>query len=365
MADPPAASGRVTEFAHVMRVGIDCRKIRDFGIGTHIHGLVHGLSELGGDDDYIAFVAAADRDLVPSGFETVVVNVPNYSVRELFAMRRAIDRARLDLYHSPHFVVPLTSRPVVSTLHDVTLFRFPPKNPIGGLYVRFMTRRAARKSVRILTVTNAAKNDLVSVLHCDPARIVVIPNGIDDPFFRSHEPDRTHGRYFLFVGNDKRHKNVDTLVTAFEEVRRGHPSLTLVIVGAPFERFCGRDGVHVAGFVTTERLASLYRGAIALVIPSLEEGFGLPAAEAMASGTAVITSEAPALVEITGDAALHVDARSPAALQEAMIRLANDDALRARLGAAGVERAREFTWARCAAATRDVYRAVHAAKSRI
>jgi len=90
-------------------------------------------------------------------------------------------------------------------------------------------------------------------------------------------------------------------------------------------------------------------------MPSIEEGFGLPAVEAMACGTAVITSNAPALVEITGDAALHVDARDANALAGAMIRVANDDALRRDLASRGIARARQFTWRRCAEATRRAY----------
>ena len=112
-----------------------------------------------------------------------------------------------------------------------------------------------------------------------------------------------------------------------------------------------------AGFVSNEELASLYRGALALVLPSSEEGFGLPAAEAMASGTAVITSTNAALVEVTGDAALHVDANDVDALASAMLRVASDDAFRGALGSLGLERARRFTWRRCAEITRAAYRA--------
>jgi glycosyltransferase involved in cell wall biosynthesis len=120
--------------------------------------------------------------------------------------------------------------------------------------------------------------------------------GIDPVFFNPREFDRTHDRYFLYVGNDKPHKNVQALLRAFAVVRQRGPSLGLILAGAAFERFRDQPRVHLAGFVTTHHLAALYRGAIALVIPSLEEGFGLPAAEAMAAGTAVITSTAPALL---------------------------------------------------------------------
>ncbi|HEX2121551.1 MAG TPA: glycosyltransferase, partial [Thermoanaerobaculia bacterium] len=103
---------------------------------------------------------------------------------------------------------------------------------------------------------------------------------------------------------------------------------------------------------------ALYRSATALVLPSVEEGFGLPAAEAMACGTAVVTTTAPALMEITGDAALHVDARDDAAMAAAMLRVARDESLRASLAARGAERARALTWTRCAELTRAAYESI-------
>jgi glycosyltransferase involved in cell wall biosynthesis len=221
-----------------------------------------------------------------------------------------------------------------------------------------MLHRGVEKSARVCTVSEAAKRQIVAATACAPEKIVVAPNGIDRVYFEPHQPDRAHGRYFLCVGNDKPHKNLDGLMLAFETVRREEPALNLVMTGAPFDRFRGRPGVLLAGFVTPGHLASLYRGAIALVIPSLEEGFGLPAAEAMACGTAVITSDAEALVEITADASLHVDARSPESLAAAMLRVASDEVLRSCLAAAGRERARLFTWERCATETRAVYRTV-------
>jgi glycosyltransferase involved in cell wall biosynthesis len=115
--------------------------------------------------------------------------------------------------------------------------------------------------------------------------------------------------------------------------------------------------VIASGFLGQPELASLYRNALALVQPSIEEGFGLPAAEAMASGTAVITSNAPALVEVTGDAALHADAKSAEAIAAAMLRIISDSAERESLARSGIARARAFTWTRLAEVTRDAYRA--------
>ena len=321
-----------------LRIGIDARKIAEFGIGTYIRNLLRELVALG--DEYVAFAPAGA--VLPRGVEHVVVDAPHYSVRELVAVGRAADRARLDLFHAPHYVAPLTGVPLVVTVHDLIHLRHP--NPLARLYARTMIGRAVRKARRVLTVSETVKREIEATFGA--RNVVVAPNGVDHmdglkPVL--HEACS----YFLFVGNDKPHKNVDALVDAAKRI-----GTELVLAGASFERFRGR--ATLAGFVSDDELAALYRGAIALVMPSAEEGFGLPAAEAMACGTAVITSRAAALVEITGDAALHVAATADA-LADAMSRVARDASLRASLIARGAERASEFTWRRCATITRRAY----------
>jgi glycosyltransferase involved in cell wall biosynthesis len=326
-----------------MRIGIDCRKIADFGIGTYIRGLLHALADLGGEE-YVAFGGREIAPMLPSGVEHVIVDAPKYSIQELFRVGQGV---RLDLFHAPHYVVPFVRVPFVVTIHDLIHLHHP--NPLARAYARMMIGRAVRKSRRVITVTHAVQAQIAEVFGYSD-KIAVTPNGVD-PVFTDTGP-RAGGRYFLFVGNDKPHKNVDRLVQAFSRV----PKAQLVLAGGAFERFRPRDGVVLAGFVPSEQLAALYRGAIALVLPSLEEGFGLPALEAMACGAPVITSNAPALVEITDDAALHVDAKSVDAIADAMTRVMNDAALRASMIARGRERARSFTWRRCAELTREIYR---------
>ena len=319
-----------------MRIGIDARKIADFGIGTYIRNLLRELVALG--DEYVAF-APADAAL-PPGVEHVVVDAPHYSIRELIAVGRAAGRARLDLFHAPHYVVPFTKVPLVVTVHDLIHLRHP--NPLARLYARRMIGRAVRKARRVLTVSETVKREIEETFGAK--KVTVAPNGVDH---LSANGQRSTANYFLYVGNDKPHKNVDLAVDA-----AGRIGASLVLAGASFERFRGR--ARLAGFVSDAELAALYRGAIALVMPSREEGFGLPALEAMRCGTAVITSTAPALVEVTGDAALHV-APEVGALAEAMSRMANDGALRAAMIARGEARARDFTWKRCARIVRDAY----------
>jgi glycosyltransferase involved in cell wall biosynthesis len=266
----------------------------------------------------------------------------------LVAIGRAADRAKIDLFHAPHYVVPFTSVPLVVTVHDLIHLRHP--NPLARMYARQMIGRAVRRSRRVLTVSETVKREIVATFGCGEEHVVVTPNGVGTPFVA--KGTAAEGRYFLYAGNDKPHKNVDVLVDAFEKI----DSATLVLTGAPFDRFRERERVVVSGFVSDDELAALYRGAIALVMPSREEGFGLPALEAMACGCAAITSNAAALVEITGDAALHVDPTIDA-LAVAMQRMASNFALREELARRGIERAKNFTWMRCAERTRGAYRA--------
>jgi alpha-1,3-rhamnosyl/mannosyltransferase len=328
-----------------MRIGIDARKIADFGIGTYIRGLLQELAA-DPDDTYVAFAPARLAHLIPAGVEHAIVDAPHYSMRELIILGRAIDRAKPDLFHAPHYVVPFTSVPFVVTIHDLIHLRNP--NPIARLYARQMIGRAVRRSRRVLTVSETVKREIVSTFGCADDHVVVTPNGVSTPFFEIGRA--AEGRYFLYVGNDKPHKNVDVLVDAFSKIENA----SLVLAGATFDRFKSQDRVVVTGFVDDAELAALYRGAIALVMPSREEGFGLPALEAMASGCAVITSNAAALVEITDDAALHVDPTA-ASLADAMARIASDESLRAALASRGIARAKHFTWTRCAELTRAAY----------
>jgi len=335
-----------------VRIGIDGRKLADFGIGTYIRGLLGGLAEIATDETIVVFAPAAARSLIPAAFEHVVLDAPHYSLRELLVVGKAADAAKLDVFHAPHYVVPATRVPLVVTVHDLIHLRH--RNPLGRTYARMMIGRAVRRARRVLTVSEAVRADIAATFGAAD-KIVVTPNGID-AVFRANGP-RAIGRYLLFAGNDKPHKNVERLVEAFARVRAQEPAVQLVLAGGAFERFAAREGVVIAGFVqTSEELATLMRGARALVQPSLEEGFGLPAAEAMACGTPVITSLAPALVEVTGDAALHADATSVDALRDAMLRVLRDEALQESMRVRGIARAASFSWRRCAEITLAAYR---------
>src|SRR5258708_17992490 len=165
-----------------MRIGIDARKLADFGIGTYIRGLLQGLAKLGdGDEQYIVFAPPAAHPLIPEAFESVALDAPHYSLRELVVVGRAAERARLDLFHAPHYIVPITRVPLIVTIHDLIHIHQPQGNPFAPLYARTMLRRAVRRARRVLTVSEALARGVAA----EPrgAQISGTPNGSDHARF--------------------------------------------------------------------------------------------------------------------------------------------------------------------------------------
>ena len=346
-----------------MRIGIDCRKAADFGIGTYIRGLVGALAKMKLSDQVILLAPASATELLPDAFERVEEASAGYSIKELFSVGSTASRLQLDVFHSPHYVIPFTSVPIVVTIHDLTHLKVPVwrKHPLAPLYARRMIRRAVKRSTRIITGSEAVRQEITARYPEARAKISVTRYGVDSRFRPGPASIEVLRRfrveprsYFFFAGNDKPHKNLDRLVEAYRKFRERHPGIRLLIAGGS-TRFRG-EGIESAGFVAEKDLPELYRGAIALVQPSLEEGFGLPIVEAMASGTPAIVSDRPVLVEVGGDAALAVDPTSPPAISEAMERFIIDPSLRDRLSANALRRAHLFSWRECAEQTLEIYR---------
>lgn len=369
-------------------IAIDARKIADFGIGTYLRGLVGALGRLDNESRYLLFAPRSARQLLPGlpgNFLWIEEGAPGYSLREQWSVGRQIVRHRPDLFHSPHYVLPLrTPTRVVVTIHDLIHLRLPEllPNRLALHYARFFLRRAVRRADRILTVSAATAADLERYLAVDFRRITVTWNGVDDAFRRRLEPaeldrelatlDLASG-YFLFLGNPKPHKNLERVMRAFARLPPDGPRL--VIAGAPeagepavriaawARELTLGDRLAVLGRIAPERLPALVQGAVALVFPSLYEGFGLPLAEAMASGTPVVASTTPALVEIAGGAAELVDPLDVGAIAAAMSRLAGDPDRHRELAEAGRTRAQVFRWDTMAGQTLAVYRQVLAETS--
>jgi len=357
----------------VTRIAIDARKLADFGIGTHIRGLLLGLAAIDRETRYVLLGAPeAGHGLpeLPPNFEWMEERAPGYSARELWSVSRAARRAAADLFHAPHYVLPFRLPcPAVVTIHDLIHLRFPEhRSTLELLYARRTVARALRTARVTIAVSEATRREILERFGDEFAsRLVTIPNGIDERFRAQAEaaPTGLEPGYLLFVGNPKPHKNLDFLLAAHERLRaRMERVPPLVIAGG---RSAGEDAggaVRRLGRVDDTLLPALYRSALALVVPSLWEGFGLPAAEAMAAGTPVLAADRGALPEVVGDAALLFDPTDAAQLEERIARLVERPDLRRELAERGPRQVAGLTWRATAKATLAVYREVLAEPGR-
>jgi glycosyltransferase involved in cell wall biosynthesis len=357
-----------------MKIAIDARKWRDFGIGTYVRNLVRHLATIDRETTYFLFCNPADeaelRDLA-ANFAPVVDDSAGYSLREHVSIPWKLHRLGADLLHTPHYVRPLLSMtPTVVTIHDCIHLLFPEYLPsrMAWRYAHAMIGSAIRRSALVFTVSDASRNDILHFYPwADPDRVQVVPNALDDALLadpgaeemeRVRERYQIRGRFVLYAGNIKPHKNLDRLIGAYAQVkaRPGFEDLKLFIIGDEVTRYPAlrrcvesagvRQDVRFFGFVPDRTLASLYRMAAVFAFPSLYEGFGLPPLEAMACGTPVVTSRISSLPEVVGDAAVLVDPHSVEDIAGGIERVLTDDALRAELVARGRARVKLFSWER-------------------
>lgn len=296
-------------------------------------------------------LAAVTRrpELVPEGIEAVELRTGVQELRMAWTLPRALRRLGAELVHTQYALPFRSPCPAVVTIHDVSFER----GLMGArdrVVFKQVVPRAARAAARVLTVSERTKGDLVDLYGLEPGRVVVTPNGVDPAFRPATGTSDTVSQapYALAVGAIQGRKNQLAALAATLEA-----GLELVVVGPTKDERLAAElragGARLEGYVPTERLAELYRGAACLVQASLHEGFGLPVVEAMASGTPVVILPDPALVEVAGEAAVVATGDR---LAEGVRRAVAE---RDRLVAAGLERARAFTWEATARATVRVY----------
>jgi glycosyltransferase involved in cell wall biosynthesis len=374
-----------------VRIGIDARKLHDFGIGTYIRNLLRQLARMDDRTEYVVFCRPEDREALATlgeNFRAIPETAGNYSVAEQLRIPLALQRERVTLFHAPHYVLPplVRCRSVV-TIHDCIHLMFPQylPNRFAFGYARTSIGLAARRATRVLTVSESSKRDILRFVDTEPEKIDVIYNAYDERFaidpaeedvVRVRERYQLQDEFVLYAGNVKPHKNLERLIEAFQIVRkRGLDHLKLVMIGDEISKYTAlRRAVHrhqlhkyvrFLGYLPEETLAVMYRLAGVFVFPSLYEGFGLPPLEAMASGTPVVTSNVSSLPEVAGDAAILVDPYDPHAIADGIYRVLTDADLRRSLRRKGVARAGQFSWEQSVRRVRKIYNEVASLNSQL
>jgi glycosyltransferase involved in cell wall biosynthesis len=268
---------------------------------------------------------------------------------------------RPSVFFSPGFnPPPLCFFPFVFTIHDLIQLQVPDvATPHKRFYYQLIVKPASHRAFRVLTVSEYSRVQILEWSGLPEERVVNVGNGVDLPFVPEGQRYQPGFPYVLYVGNFRPHKNLHRLMLAFR--RLDYPGLCLLLVGTPNSQMtaCIRElGLqHRAAFLNTPSdhdLACVYRGATLLVLPSLIEGFGLPALEAMACGTPVVVSRNTALPEVVGEAGLFVDPLDVQDMKQAIARVLGDRELRGTLAKLGLQRAQRFSWDGVAAKVRAV-----------
>jgi glycosyltransferase involved in cell wall biosynthesis len=375
-----------------MRVAINALPLRSshHGVGRYICNLLAALLEIDRDTHYIVYVTRAGSEALAVG------NAPNIEPRILDfprPMRVAWEHLRLpsllardhvDVYFGMAHVLPVRRTVAhVVTVHDLSWYVHPEMHQwLKTLYFKWLIPRSLRQATRVFVVSHCTRNDVARLVGIEAPRIAVTALGVDSRF-RPHTDLELRSSlqrlaldrpYLLHLGVREPRKNLKGLLRAYREIllRRPGFSYQLVLGGEESYGWKNRDArrmlndpiirdrVRILGAIPDHLLPCVLSGATVFVFPSFYEGFGLPVLEAMASGTAVVTSRISALPEVCGEAAAYVnDPSDSSQIARAIEQVVDNDALRNTMIRLGIDRARQFTWSRCANDTleglRDVY----------
>lgn len=366
-----------------MRIGIDARLWGESGVGRYIRNLVWELSKIDRVNQYILFLRDENEvgpRKLPENWQSRKVDIRWHTVEEQLRFPAILNRENLDLVHFPYFSVPIFyKRPFIVTIHDLILHHFPTGEattlPLSFyqlklLGYKFVISQAAKKAKKIITVSNATKKEIIRHLGVDEDKVIVTYEGMDYRVKRTIPYTLIPNPYFLYVGNAYPHKNLERLLEAFKKTYNLKPkTYNLVFVGKEdyfYKRL--KEKVKKMGLVKNvifygeahdEELSALYKNAKALVLPSLMEGFGLPAVEAMANKCLVVCSEIPALREVCGEAAIYFNPYDVNDIRNKMEVIYSNDLDRYSENVErGLKRVKIFSWQEMAKQTLKIYESI-------
>jgi glycosyltransferase involved in cell wall biosynthesis len=365
------------------RIVVDARLLHynRAGIGRYLRHLYRAIGDLQGRDGVPPAVSRPREQItvlysrrdtlrplqecLPRG---AVAWTPGHHPQERWALALEGARLRPDLWHAPDHVCPqpLGWRTVL-TVHDLAFWRLPESHSAPSRAYYAGLRRSARQATRIICVSQATRRDLLEATGVTEDKVRVVPEAPDPRYLLPPppaEPGQSGRPYLLCVGTIEPRKNLPAVFRALARLPRperpelrvvGAPGLDAGAIQALPARLGLNGDVRFLGRRPTEELVSLYAGALALVYPSLLEGFGLPVLEAMGAGAPVIASNRSSVPEVAGDAAILVDPEDESSIASALQRVATSPALREDLRARGRARVARFSWEQTARQTLDVF----------
>lgn len=358
-----------------MKIVIDARMYNESGIGRYIRNLISELQILDHENEY--FILLLQKDLHEVSFKTnfnkISADFRWYGVQEQIKLPKILDGINPDLVHFPHFNIPLFyNGKFVVTIHDLIHQHFSMKRATthGSLVYKLkqfgykkVFRAAIKKSQKILVPSNFVKKQLMDEYQINNEKIIVTPEAVDDKLFEIKATKKINFPYIFYVGNAHPHKNVEGLIKAFRGLRgfREFGGLKLVLAGNDHyfwqkirEKFQDQDIIY-AGGISEEELVSYYKNAKVFVMPSLEEGFGIPLLEAMSLGCPVVSSNAGSLPEVGGDAAIYFDPGDKGDMVDKMDMVLKSEEKRKELIEKGLKRIKAFSWKKLAQQTLEAY----------
>jgi len=381
-----------------MRIGLNARFLNypQTGIGQHTIGILSALAKIDPENEYFLFVDRLPSPLPDFGPNfKIVVLPPSFrflgsgvakTTWEYLTIPHKATTLKLDLIHHLYPAVSVTKkRPVIMTVHDAIpwIFKDYQKALTSQIYLRGLNW-SLPKAHHILTVSEAAKEDLVKTVKIPKSKINVIYNAynsIYDKKIRLNEIKKilrqygVSGDFIFYVGGFDVRKNVEKLLEAYLLVLKKYPKIKLVLGGgltAPrtklyaslkraksfIKRHKLDNKVKMVGFIAQKDLPAFYQGCQAFVWPSLYEGFGIPVLEAMASGTPVVTSKIPVFEEIAGRVVVLVDPKNPTDIANGITKILSNPKFAGELGAKGKMRAKSFSWEKSAKALLRLYKKI-------
>lgn len=359
-----------------MKIGIDCRLWEESGVGRYTRNLVVGLRELDKVNEYFLFVWEPDENRIRKEFEglrwhVIPTKIKWHSLREQLFYASFLNKFNLDLMHFAYFSLPfLYNKPYVVTIHDLIIHHFPTGKAstlpsfmyhAKRLFYLFLTKYTSNKASGIITVSNATKQEIIDHLGVSESKIFVTYLGVDGSLSKNSSGRVIKSPYMLYVGNAYPHKNLKTLIQAFNKAKKNDEKLVLVGKKNYFyerlEKKFNDKSIVIFGEASDEELASLYSNAKAFVMPSLMEGFGLPPLEAMANGCLVIASDIPSLREICADCAMFFDPYNIEDLADKIefVFSDKDQSLIDKFVKKGLKRVESFSWKDMARKTLEIY----------